>query len=156
MKIYFMFMAASLMILTSGCTKSCGKNHEEKQEHGKAEEASVFFVEPANNAQVTSPVKVVFGLKGMKVRPALEDVQDKSSGHHHILIDHPQGFIEKGQVITADEKHIHYGKGETEAVIELSPGVHTLTLQLADGAHISYGKELSATISVTVVEKAQN
>lgn len=152
MKLYFILIA-TLVSLTSGCTKSCTKGSEEK-EHAKAEEVSVFFVEPAPNAQVTSPVKVVFGLKGMKVRPALEDVNDKTSGHHHILIDHPQGYIEKGQVVTADDKHIHYGKGETEAVIELSPGVHTLSLQLADGAHISYGKDLAATITVTVVEKA--
>ncbi len=51
-----------------------------------------------------------------------------------------------------DETHIHFGKGQKETTITLSPGKHTLTLQFADGAHISYGKEMSKKISVNVKE----
>lgn len=142
-----LLVSALLVCLLPACTKNCeGKKETEK--------AAVFFVAPKDNEQVSSPIKVVFGVKGMTVRPALEDVADQTSGHHHILIDHPQGFIEKGQAIPVNERHIHYGKGETEAVVELTPGVHTLTLQFADGAHLSYGKDLAATITVTVTENA--
>ena len=140
------FFSLALSFLPS-CTKSCGAKKEQAEE-----KASVFFVEPKNNAEVSSPVKVVFGVKGKTVRPALEDVTDQTSGHHHLLVDNPEGFIEKGQPVPVDARHIHFGKGETEATIELAPGIHTLSMQFADGAHISYGKDMAATITVTVVE----
>ena len=49
-----------------------------------------------------------------------------------------------------DDTHIHFGKGQTETELKLAPGKHTLTMQFADGAHRSYGPDLSSTISVTV------
>jgi hypothetical protein len=55
-----------------------------------------------------------------------------------------------GTVIPVDNTHLHFGKGQTEAVLTLSPGNHLLTLQFADGAHRSYGSPLSRSISVTV------
>ena len=42
------------------------------------------------------------------------------------------------------------GKSETE--VELAPGKHTLTLQFANGAHQSYGADMSETITIEVVE----
>jgi hypothetical protein len=137
-------LLASLIFL-GGCTKFCSR--EQKVEEKK----SVFFKSPQDGAVVTSPVEVVFGVTGMKVRPAMEDVHDKTSGHHHILIDDPKGFVEKGQAVPQDEKNIHYGKGETSTMLNLTPGIHTLTLQFADGAHLSYGKEMASTIKITVV-----
>lgn len=129
-----------LFILTVGCSKSCNEKKERE----------VYFISPESNVQAYSPIKVEFGVKGMTVRPALEDVNDKSSGHHHILVDHPKGYIEKGQAVPVDKRHIHYGQGQTSDTLILTPGVHTLSLQFADGAHISYGKEMSKTITVTI------
>lgn len=83
----------------------------------------------------------------------MEDVQDKTSGHHHILIDHPAGFIEKGVVIPTDARNIHFGKGETSTELSLSPGVHTLSLQFGDGAHLSYGKDMATTITIKVKDE---
>jgi hypothetical protein len=111
----------------------------------------VFFESPKDGAKVTSPLKVKMGLKGMKLRPAGEAVDDKKSGHHHILVDLPA--IPAGEPIPADEHHIHFGKAQTETEVKLTPGDHTLTLQLADGAHRSYGPEMSATIKVHVEAK---
>lgn len=113
-----------------------------------AEKAEVFFVNLKDGQEVASPVKVKFGLKGRKIRPALEDVTDKTSGHHHLIID--GGPVPAGQPVITDDKHIHYGKGQTEAEITLPPGEHTLTLQFADGAHLSYGEAMSATVKVKV------
>ena len=59
-------------------------------------------------------------------------------------------FIPKGKPVPADATHIHYGGGQLEADIELEPGKHTLTMQFADGAHISYGERYSTTITVIV------
>ena len=54
------------------------------------------------------------------------------------------------EVIPADDKHLHFGKGQTETMVKLPPGKHTLMLQFADGAHKSYGPGMSAKIEVTV------
>ena len=74
----------------------------------------------------------------------------KTRGHHHLIIDGEP--LPVGLVVPADDKNIHYGKAQTEAEIELSPGTHTLTMQFADAAHQSYGPRLAKTITVEVVE----
>lgn len=109
-------------------------------------EARVFFVEPKNGATVTSPVHVVFGLEGMALAPAGDLDPDK--GHHHLLID--AGPVQKGLVIPATDKSIHFGKMQTETDLKLPPGDHTLTLQFGDGAHQSFGPEMSQTIQIHV------
>lgn len=135
--------------------------HEKADDHGEHHEgadmaepmkptegAKVMFVEPADGATVKSPVKVVMGVEGMTIQPAGE--LKEGTGHHHILVDtEPVAF---GTAVPADEKHIHFGKGQTETELELAPGEHTLMLQLADGVHRSYGEQMSASIKVTVEE----
>lgn len=108
----------------------------------------VYFTSPSDKAEVTSPVKLVFGVDGMSIRPAGQDIEDRTSGHHHLIID-AEG-IPAGTVVPMDKQHIHYGKGQTSATIELTPGQHTLRLQFADGAHLSYGPDMSSAITVTV------
>lgn len=108
----------------------------------------VSFIAPKNGDKLSPTFKVKFGLVGMKLRPAGEDVKDKTSGHHHLIID--GDFITEGKVIPTDATHLHFGKGQTETEVTLAKGKHKLTLQLADGAHLSYGKKLSATIEVVV------
>ncbi|WP_374347398.1 DUF4399 domain-containing protein [Chitinimonas sp.] len=113
---------------------------------GAPANARVFFIGVKDGDVVPTKLRVQFGLEKMKVRPAGEDIFDRNSGHHHLLID--SGPIPRGQMIMLDAKNIHYGKGQTEDEIKLEPGPHTLTLQFADGAHTSYGPSLSATIHV--------
>ena len=108
----------------------------------------VSFKAPKNGAVVTKTFKVKFGLHGKRLRKAGDDITDKKSGHHHLIID--GAFVPEGQVVPTDETHKHFGKAQTQGEITLTPGKHTLTLQLADGAHISYGKKYSTTIEVTV------
>ena len=86
------------------------------------------------------------GWCGHGVRRAGPDVS--GSGHHHILID--SGQMKAGEVVPSDATHLHFGKGQTSAVVPLSPGKHKLTLQLADGLHRSYGPALSASIAIYV------
>lgn len=108
----------------------------------------VSFVSPKDGAVVGSTFKVKFAVHGKKLRPAGEDASDQKSGHHHLIID--AQAIPEGQVVPNDETHKHFGKAQKEADITLTPGKHTLTLQLADGAHLSYGEKYSKTITVTV------
>ena len=114
----------------------------------EAPKAKVFFTSPADGAKVKSPVKLVFGVEGMQVKPAGELAEN--TGHHHVIIG-PAG-VPEGQVVPADETHIHFGKGQTEAEIELPAGEHKLTMQFADGNHTSYGEVMAATITLTVEE----
>lgn len=108
----------------------------------------VFFVEPADGATVKSPFKVVFGVEGMGMSPAMENMADKTVGHHHILINGAPMFA--SLPIPNNETHLHFGKAQTETEVTLKPGDYTLTMQFADGNHRSYGPRLAATIKVTV------
>ncbi len=107
---------------------------------------SVSILEPANNATVPTSFKVKFGVKGLQVAPAGEIVAN--SGHHHLLIN--LDSIAPGESIPFSDKHLHFGQGQTEADVKLAPGVYKLTAQFANGAHQSYGKVLSQTITITV------
>jgi 3-oxoacyl-ACP reductase-like protein len=108
--------------------------------------ARVFFIEPLAGSTVASPVAIKMGVEGMTVAPAGTVAPD--TGHHHLIVDGKAGAL--GEVVPADDTHIHFGKGQTETTLVLAPGGHTLTLQFADGMHRSYGPELSSTIQLTV------
>ena len=48
------------------------------------EEASVYIIRPANGATLSSPVTVLFGLRGMGVGPA--GLDNPKTGHHHLIL----------------------------------------------------------------------
>ncbi|MDH5553507.1 MAG: DUF4399 domain-containing protein [Nitrosomonas sp.] len=113
----------------------------------KSPDQRVYFIEPKDGAVVGHEVKVVMGVHGMEVKPA--GTVEENVGHHHLLIDAPQ--VNAGEAVPAgSDKHRHFGKGQTETMIKLAPGKHTLTLQFANGAHVSYGEKMRDTITVTV------
>lgn len=121
------------------------------------EGAKVFFAAPEagevkgpeRDGKVVVPVKM--GAEGIAVEAAGE--QKEGSGHHHILIGHEPLAV--GMPVPKDETHLHFGKGQTETELELAPGKHSLTLQFADGLHLSYGPELSSTIEVEVASNGE-
>jgi hypothetical protein len=133
-------LLAASAVLLGACAAATGPNKAPAASQG------VYFVAPVNGATVTSPFMVRFGLKGMEVRPAGEQVS--GTGHHHLLIN--RDSLAPGQIIPVDDVHIHFGKGQTETELKLQPGTYKLTLQFADGFHLSYGKDMSASLTVTV------
>jgi hypothetical protein len=109
--------------------------------------AKVFIIEPKDGATVTSPVTIKFGIEGMEIAPAGTD--KPKTGHHHLLID--TTVTDFSETIPKDENHIHYGKGQTEASIELKPGKHTLQLLLGDANHIPHDPPVkSEVVTITV------
>lgn len=116
------------------------------------EGAKVYFISPENGASLQSPVLVQFGLSGMGVAPA--GTEKENTGHHHLLINTP--MLEGEDLdfsITDDENHRHFGGGQTEVKLELSPGEHTLQLLLGDKDHIPHDPPIaSEVITITVVE----
>ena len=124
-------------------------DHEHPEEAGAfvmPESGRVFFAEPKDGATVKSPFKVAFGVEEVTVNPAGELVPN--TGHHHIIIN--GGPIAAEGIVPADETNIHYGAGQTETELTLEPGEYTLTMQLADGIHRSYGEKFAETITITV------
>lgn len=112
-----------------------------------AGEPAVYIIEPANGATVSSPVTVKFGLKNFGVAPAGVDIEN--TGHHHLLIDAPLPDLSKP--IAKDANHVHFGGGQTETELTLTPGKHTLQLLLGNGMHIPHAKPLqSEVITITV------
>lgn len=109
--------------------------------------ASLYFIAPEDGAVLESPVKVVFGLRGMGVAPA--GVEREATGHHHLLID--TGLPDLDKPIPSDEHHRHFGGGQTEAEIELEPGEHTLQLILGNHQHVPHDPPVvSKKITITV------
>jgi hypothetical protein len=109
--------------------------------------AKVYFKNLKDGQTVKSPFKAEFGAEGIKVDTA--GVVAGGSGHHHLLID-AEDSLPAGTVVPKDDKHVHYGKGQTTADITLPPGHHKLVLEFADGIHRSYGGRLSATVHLNV------
>jgi hypothetical protein len=112
-------------------------------------DARLYIISPANGATVSSPVKVVFGLSGMGIAPA--GMQADNTGHHHLLIDTdiPK---DTSQPLPSKDHIRHFGKGQTEASIELSPGRHTLQLVLGDYLHRPL-KPVLASPKITITVK---
>lgn len=109
--------------------------------------AAVYFVNLKNGDTVTSPVRVVFGLRGMGVAPA--GIERENTGHHHLLVDVEQ--FDVNAPLPTDERHRHFGAGQTEVALELRPGAHTLQLVLGDQNHIPHHPPVtSERITVTV------
>lgn len=111
------------------------------------EGAKVFFKNLKNDATISSPYKLEMGTEVIKVDTAGPVVA--GIGHHHLFID-AEDSLAAGTITPADSTHIHFGKGQTEYNLTLSPGKHKLTLQMADGLHRSYGGRLATTIMVNV------
>ena len=110
--------------------------------------AEVYIVSPKDGAKVKSPITVVFGLKGMGVAPA--GIKFDNSGHHHLLIDSDLP-ADLSQPLAANEKSMHFGKGQTETSLTLPPGKHTLQLVLGDSLHVPHEPPvISKKITITV------
>jgi hypothetical protein len=109
--------------------------------------AKVTFTNLKDGATVSSPLKITMGTEVMKIDTAGPVLA--GYGHHHLFID-AEDSLPVGTVVPKDSTHLHFGKGQTETTVQLTPGKHKLTLQFADGLHRSYGGKLATTISVNV------
>lgn len=79
--------------------------------------------------------KVWFGARNIGVAPA--GVKVANTGHHHLLIDVPLPE-DMTAPIPNDRNHLHFGAGQTETMLELPPGKHTLQLLMGDTGHVPH------------------
>ena len=97
------------------------------------EGAQVYFISPVDGETVGTDVLVRFGLKGMGVAPA--GTNKDNTGHHHLLVDAeklPDFSKPMGKNV------MHFGGGQTEKLIKLEKGTHTLQMILGDYQHIPH------------------
>ena len=100
-------------------------------------ESKLYFIEPKDGATLNGPVKIVFGLSGMGVAPA--GIDFPNTGHHHLLVD-IENLPDLTKPIPANKNHIHFGKGQTEVLIDLPKGKRSLQLLLGNYLHVPHKK----------------
>jgi hypothetical protein len=102
-----------------------------------AKKMRVFFVEPKNNASVTSPVHMKFGSAGIQIGAVPPgDVTTARPGiaHYHVGID--QDCLPPGKnIVKGTPSWVHFGDGKDVFDSQLTPGKHKLALQLGDDLH---------------------
>lgn len=118
-------------------------------------EKIAYFVNIKDGDKVKSPFRVAFAVSGMGVSPVKAGKID-GTGHHHILINMPLPVDIKKPIPFdkpdeyKNQRYKHFGKGETEAVLDLPPGKHTLRLLFADHEHVPYyisSKEIAIEVT---------
>jgi len=93
------------------------------------------------------PFRVWFGLRQMGVAP--KGVDTPATGHHHLIID--AGLPPLDQPIPSDRNYLHFGAGQTETMIELPPGKHTLQLIMGDKNHIPHDPPIYSKVTTIYV-----
>ena len=115
--------------------------------HAEETEPHAYVIHPKNGDVVSSPFKVIFGLKNFGVVPA--GINLEFAGHHHLFVNSPG--IDYSKPIPADKNHLHFGKGQTETILDLEPGEYELQLVLGNYLHIPFNPSIeSKTISIKV------
>ena len=140
-----MFILATILFATQGFA---GDQATNKARSPSPPGASVSFANLSDGDVVPPVFTVKFDIKGMDIAPA--GTQVENTGHHHLLIDVDE-LPDMNLPLPATEHIRHFGKGQTEAELELPEGRHTLQLLLADYAHIPHSPPvMSKKITITV------
>ncbi len=108
----------------------------------------VYFIEPKSGDIVSNKFTVKFGLSNFGVAPAGYDIP--KTGHHHLLVnvDLPEDL---SLPIKADDKHIHFGLGQTEGEITLDKGAYRLRLLLGNYLHIPHSEPIFSEEIIVIV-----
>ena len=111
-------------------------------------DAYVYIGWPLDGATIPSGrTKVWFGTRNFGVAPA--GITKANTGHHHLLVDAPLPRMD--EPIPNDRSHLHFGLGQTETMLELPPGTHTLQLLMGDQDHVPHDPPvMSRRITVNV------
>jgi hypothetical protein len=110
--------------------------------------AEVSIVSPKDGATVPQTVVVKFAVENIALAPAGDTT--RNTGHHHLLIDVDE-LPAAGSPIPSDANHVHFGKAQTQGEVTLTPGKHTLQLELGDSNHMPFDPPIvSEKITVNV------
>lgn len=111
------------------------------------------IVSPAAGAKVKGPkVTVMVDVTGFKLVPA-NQAPVAGEGHVHFFVDTPASTVPVGKVVPLDQANVYVHAGKepfTSRELELSPGRHTITVVMADAAHIVVGQPQPASVTIDV------
>ena len=125
-------------------------NAQQSLSSPSAEGAELYLIEVGEGDSLPGEVTLRFGLRGMGVAPSGFDAPN--TGHHHLLID-VETLPDMALPLPKTDNILHYGCGQTEATVTLSPGSHTLQLLLGNYLHVPHSPPVvSERITVTVEE----
>ena len=110
--------------------------------------AKVFFIDLKDGQTIPAKSVIRFGISGMALSPA--GTAKANAGHHHLVID--AGLPPLDQPIPSDFNYLHFGKGQTEVELSLTPGNHTLQLLLADHNHIAHNPPVVSDVINVLVD----
>jgi hypothetical protein len=156
-------LAGSAVLAGFGATRAWAQGtaptHEEHPAEQPAEaarparatapsDAYVYIGWPQNGEVIYGTrFKIWFGTRNFGVAPA--GVTTRNTGHHHLLIDTDLPKLD--EPIPNNRNHLHFGLGQTETMVELPPGTHTLQLLMGDADHVPHDPPvMSRRITITV------
>ena len=119
--------------------------------HSPPEYARVYFENLKDGDVVVSPFLVKFAIEGFGITPAGTTGKARhTAGHHHLLID-VRDLPALDEAIPRDKNHLHFDMGETETMLSLPTGQHSLQLLLGDEQHepqepALYSKKIIITV----------
>ena len=143
-----MLLLRSALLATLSAVLATSASAAELPRSSAPANAKLYFITPKDGERIKGPVTVRFGLSNMGVAPAGMDKEN--TGHHHLLIN-LSALPAMDQPLPATDQIKHFGGGQTETVLQLPPGTHTLQLLLGDKLHIPHQPAvLSDKITITV------
>src|SRR3954470_11233472 len=145
------FLPSLLISFLAGLMHCCAAQAQAGGPTPSPAGAAVYFIGLKDGDTLPTKATIHFGLRGMGVAPAGSD--RANSGHHHLIIDAPTPTL--NTEIPNDFQHLHFGAGQTETELTLTPGEHTLQMVFADKNHVPHSPPLmSDRIKVKVVDQA--
>mgnify|MGYP001797885893 FL=1 len=142
-------IASGLLIVLASLVLSVSPVWANEYRSTAPEGATVYLITPQAGDVVSNPFTVKFGLSGMGVAPA--GVEKSGTGHHHLLIDLAE-LPDLDTSLQATDQIKHFGGGQTETIISLPPGEHTLQLLLANYIHVPYNPPVVSEPVTIMVE----
>ena len=147
-------VGGALFLSASMAVAACGGSSPESQsaDHTAHAGGKVFFMQPKDGASVKSPVHIVFGSDMFTIAPVPEGevtTVRANTGHYHLGVD--TDCLPAGSVIPKANPWVHFGKGNDNIDMQLTPGPHKLVVQAGDDKHATM-TGLCETINVTVTE----
>jgi Domain of unknown function (DUF4399) len=126
-----------VLVMVVGCGVFVSAQAKKAAPTAKAKKIRVFFIEPKNNATLSSPVHMKFGSEGIEISPVPPgDLKSTRPGvaHYHVGID--QDCLPPGKnIVKGTPSWVHFGDGKDVFDSQMTPGKHKLALQLGDDLH---------------------
>ena len=159
----FRVVGALFLTAAMAAVAACGGSSPESKPASTAAPAAdhtghaggkVFFKEPANGAMVKSPVHIVFAsdmftIAAVPPGEIKPEAVRANTGHYHLGVD--TDCLPVGSVIPKANPWVHFGMGNDNIDMQLTPGPHKLVVQAGDDRHATM-TGLCEVINVTVTE----